>query len=50
LSGIVLGFAIILALVASNSSLAGLYNLFLDLPAEIHVGRFGIAKPLLLRQ
>jgi Na+:H+ antiporter, NhaA family len=48
LAGVVLGFVTILALVASNSGLAGLYNLFLDLPVEIRMGSFAIAKPLLL--
>jgi NhaA family Na+:H+ antiporter len=47
-AGVVLGFVTVLALIASNSSLAGLYNLFLDLPVEIRVGGFAIAKPLLL--
>src|SRR5260370_40334021 len=47
-AGIVLGFVTVLALIASNSSLSGLYNLFLDLSVEIHVGGFAIAKPLLL--
>ena len=47
-AGVVLGFVTVLAIIASNSSLAGLYNLFLDLPVEIRVGNFAIAKPLLL--
>src|SRR5260370_17541202 len=47
-AGIVLGFVTVLALIASNSSLSGLYNLFLDLPVEVRVGGFAIAKPLLL--
>jgi Na+:H+ antiporter, NhaA family len=46
--GIVLGVATVLALVASNSGLAGLYALFLDLPVELRVGELQIAKPLLL--
>ena len=36
--GIVLGGAAVLALIASNSGLAGLYDLFLDLPVELRVG------------
>jgi NhaA family Na+:H+ antiporter len=47
-AGVVLGFVTVLALIASNSRLVGLYNLFLDLPVEIRVGGFTIAKPLLL--
>jgi len=46
--GIVLGLATVLALIASNSGLAGLYALFLDLPAELRIGQLQIAKPLLL--
>jgi NhaA family Na+:H+ antiporter len=48
LGGIVLGFVSILALVISNSGLAGFYDLFLDLPVAVHIGGFNIAKPLLL--
>jgi NhaA family Na+:H+ antiporter len=47
-AGIILGFVSILALVISNSSLASLYNAFLVLPVEVHIGSFSIAKPLLL--
>ena len=46
--GIVLGLATVLALIASNSRLAGLYALFLDLPVELRIGQLQIAKPLLL--
>jgi NhaA family Na+:H+ antiporter len=46
--GIVLGVATVLALIASNSGLAGLYALFLDLPVELRIGQLQIAKPLLL--
>ncbi len=46
--GIVLGLATVLALIASNSGLAGLYALFLDLPVELRIGQLQIAKPLLL--
>jgi len=47
-AGIVLGVATLLALVVSNSGLAGLYGTFLDLPVELRVGALHIAKPLLL--
>jgi len=46
--GIVLGGATLLALIASNSGLAGLYALFLELPVELRIGQLQIAKPLLL--
>jgi NhaA family Na+:H+ antiporter len=46
--GIVLGLATILALIASNSGLAGIYAVFLDLPVELRLGQLQIAKPLLL--
>src|SRR5438093_509399 len=42
-AGIVLGLVTILALIASNSGLASLYNLFLDLPVEARIGSFAIA-------
>ncbi|MGH6930438.1 MAG: Na+/H+ antiporter NhaA [Dongiaceae bacterium] len=47
-AGIVLGGATILALVASNSGLADLYDLFLELPVELRFGALHIGKPLLL--
>jgi len=47
-AGILLGIAAVLALVVSNSGLAGFYDLFLALPVEIRVGDLHIAKPLLL--
>lgn len=47
-AGIVLGAATVLALVASNSGLADLYDLFLELPVEVRFGAFAISKPLLL--
>ena len=46
--GIVLGAATVLALIVSNTGLAGLYALFLDLPVALRVGQLQIAKPLLL--
>ena len=46
--GLVLMVAAVLALVVANSPLAPYYANFLDLPFEIRLGTFGIAKPLLL--
>ena len=40
--------ASIVAIVVANSPLAALYAAFIDIPVEIRVGTFGIAKPLLL--
>jgi NhaA family Na+:H+ antiporter len=47
-AGIVLGAAAALALIVSNSGLAHLYDLFLELPVEVRFGAFYIGKPLLL--
>jgi Na+:H+ antiporter, NhaA family len=44
--GLVLIVAAILALVISNSPLAGVYHAFLSLPLEIRVGRLELGKPL----
>ncbi len=46
--GIVLMFAAVLAIIVANSPLAGFYALLLDVPVEIRVGAFQIAKPLIL--
>ena len=46
--GIVLMGAAVLALIAANSPLSSYYDLFIDTPVEIRIGRFEIAKPLLL--
>lgn len=46
--GIVLIAAAALALVFANSGLAGVYDSLRDLPVEVRIGTFGIAKPLLL--
>lgn len=46
--GLVLMAAAALALVAANSPLAGYYDLFIDTPVEVRIGRLEIAKPLLL--
>ncbi len=46
--GIILMFAAVLALLLANSSLHSYYALLIDTPAEIRIGAFEIAKPLLL--
>ena len=46
--GLILMMATLLALVVANSPLSNHYKALLDLPVEIRVGTFGIAKPLLL--
>jgi Na+:H+ antiporter, NhaA family len=46
--GILLVVAVILAMIAENSPLVWLYDSLLDIPLEIHIGDFAIAKPLLL--
>lgn len=47
-SGTILVVAAIVAMLVANSPLAGLYGALIDLPVEIRIGDFGIAKPLLL--
>src|SRR3984893_6059306 len=47
-SGIVLMLASALALVLANSPMAGFYDLLLSLRGSVHIGSFGIEKPLLL--
>lgn len=47
-AGFVLMAVALLALIANNSPLAGLYSGFLSTPVEIQFGSFEIAKPLLL--
>jgi NhaA family Na+:H+ antiporter len=47
-SGIILLAAAVLAIIASNSPLAWLYDLFLSIPVEVRVGALFIGKPLLL--
>jgi NhaA family Na+:H+ antiporter len=47
-AGFVLMFVALLALLANNSPLSGLYSTFLSTPVEIQFGAFEIAKPLLL--
>jgi NhaA family Na+:H+ antiporter len=46
--GIVLMAGAALALMAANSPLSGYYDLFIDTPVEVRVGKLEIAKPLLL--
>ena len=47
-SGVILLASAALALIAANSPLEDLYDAFLDLPVGVHVGTFGLEKPLLL--
>jgi NhaA family Na+:H+ antiporter len=47
-SGLILVAAAVVAMVVANSPLAGLYASLIELPVEIRVGTFQIAKPLLL--
>ncbi len=47
-SAILLLAAAVLALMASNSPLAWLYDAFLDTPLVVKIGRLGLEKPLLL--
>lgn len=46
--GVLLALAAALALIAENSSLAGLYDRLLSTPVAVTVGDAGLAKPLLL--
>ena len=46
--GIILMFSAVLALVFANTPLQSYYALLLDIPVEIRIGAFEIAKPLLL--
>lgn len=47
-SGIILVAAAVVAMVVANSPLEGLYASLVELPVEVRVGTFQIAKPLLL--
>lgn len=47
-AGFVLMAVALLALLANNSPMAGLYSSFLSTPVEVQFGSFEIAKPLLL--
>ena len=44
-SGVLLVIAAVVAMIVANSPLAGLYAGLIDLPVEIRVGNFEIAKP-----
>lgn len=46
--GILLFIAALLAMLLSNSSLAGFYGLLIEMPVEVRVGPLELAKPLLL--
>ncbi len=46
--GILLAAAALAALLLANSPLDAVYARFLDIPVEVRIGRFQIAKPLLL--
>ena len=47
-SGTILVLSAVLAMIVANSPLAPYYGSLIDLPVEIRVGNFEIAKPLLL--
>ena len=47
-SGIILVAAAVLAMIIANSPLGGLYAALIDVPIEIRIGTFEIAKPVLL--
>jgi NhaA family Na+:H+ antiporter len=47
-SGIILVGSAVAAMIVANSPLSGLYASLIDLPVEIRIGTFEIAKPLLL--
>lgn len=46
--GFLLMGALVLALIAENSPLNALYNQFLTIPVEIHIGELHLDKPLIL--
>ena len=46
--GIALAAATLVAVLVANSPLASFYNLLIELPVELRIGGFEIAKPLLL--
>ncbi len=47
-AGFILMFVAALALIANNSPMAASYSAFLNMPVEVKLGGFEIAKPLLL--
>jgi Na+:H+ antiporter, NhaA family len=46
--GVILVSSALLALIVANSPLSGLYGSLIELPVEVRIGAFAIAKPLLL--
>ncbi|MEO0369807.1 MAG: Na+/H+ antiporter NhaA [Pseudomonadota bacterium] len=46
--GIILMMTALLAIIVANTSLVSYYDLLLEVPVEIKIGTFSIAKPLLL--
>ena len=46
--GVLLAFATVAALIVANSPLAWIYGQLIELPIEVRVGNFEIAKPMLL--
>ncbi|MCF7821024.1 MAG: Na+/H+ antiporter NhaA [Mariprofundaceae bacterium] len=47
-SGLLLVIAAVVAMVVVNSPLKWIYDMLLDVPVEVRIGTFSIAKPLLL--
>lgn len=47
-AGIILMFAAVLAMIAANTPLSAWYDLLIDTPVAVKVGKLEIAKPLLL--
>ena len=47
-AGVILMASAVLALIAANTPLVAYYDLFIDTPVEVRIGRLEIAKPLLL--
>ncbi|MCC2606430.1 Na+/H+ antiporter NhaA [Planctobacterium marinum] len=47
-AGIILMFAAVLAMIAANTPLSAWYDLLIDTPVAVQVGKLEIAKPLLL--
>lgn len=48
LAGALLMSAAALAMLVANTPLSQFYSLLIDIPVEVHIGTFSIAKPLLL--
>ena len=47
-SGMILVSMAVMAMIVANSPLSSYYSLLINLPVEVRVGNFEIAKPLLL--